>query len=106
MHSVDWDYHDDLGLINHTSFLLNYLSNIIDGAQSYSDWINGDLYEHTDEHFGICAFPGMSSLILSHMYKTYNDAIILQKHSEHILLCNHIMSTLLPHSPFRPVIIG
>jgi hypothetical protein len=28
--------------------------------QSYSDWINGDLYEQTDEHFGICAFPGVS----------------------------------------------
>ena len=60
MHGVDWDYHYQLGLINCTSFLLNYLSDIIDGAQSYFDWISGDLYERTDEHFGICAFPCVS----------------------------------------------
>jgi hypothetical protein len=69
MHGVDWDYHHHLGLINRTSFLLNYLSDIIDGAQSYSDWINGDLYERTDEHFGICEFPGMC-LILINPYAT------------------------------------
>ena len=28
MHGVDWDYHHNLGLINHTSFLLNYLSRV------------------------------------------------------------------------------
>ena len=59
MYGVDWDYHHDLSLINRTSFLLNYLSDIIDGAQSYSDWINGDLYERTNEQFGICKFPGI-----------------------------------------------
>ena len=59
MHGVDWDYHYQLGLINCTSFLLNYLSDIIDGAQSYSDSISGHLYEWTEENFGICAFPGV-----------------------------------------------
>lgn len=37
---------------------LNYLSDYLDGALAYSDWINGDLYEQTSEKFGICAFPG------------------------------------------------
>ena len=73
MHGVDWDYHHQLGLINHTSFLLNYLSDIIDGAQSYFDWILGDLYEQTDEHFGICAFPGVSFIPTDlHTPLTYN----------------------------------
>lgn len=44
-------------MINRTAFLLNYLSDKIDGAQSYSHWINGDLYETTTEQFGICQFP-------------------------------------------------
>ncbi len=56
--SVDWNYHHDLGLINRTSFLLNYLSDTVKGASSYSDWINGDLYERTVEQFGVCLFPG------------------------------------------------
>lgn len=60
LYGVDWDYHHCLSLINRTSFLLNYLSDIVDGAQSYADWINGDLYERTEEHFGICTLPGMS----------------------------------------------
>ena len=64
MHGVDWDYHHQLGLINCTSFLLNYLSDIIDGAQSYSDWVNGDPYEGTDEHFGICAFPSRRLILI------------------------------------------
>lgn len=59
MYGVDWDYHHDLALINRTSFLLNYLSDVVDGARSYADWINGDLYERTDEQFGICKFPGI-----------------------------------------------
>ncbi|KAJ6558917.1 hypothetical protein B0H10DRAFT_1967203 [Mycena sp. CBHHK59/15] len=54
---VNWDYHHDLALINRTSFLLNYLSDIVDGADSYADWINGDLYERTTEKFGVCPFP-------------------------------------------------
>ncbi|KAF8958387.1 hypothetical protein BDZ97DRAFT_2047280 [Flammula alnicola] len=54
---VDWDYHHDLGLINRTSFLLNYLSDVVDGSTSYAEWINGDLYERTEEQFGICIFP-------------------------------------------------
>ncbi|KAJ7588232.1 hypothetical protein C8J56DRAFT_1080162 [Mycena floridula] len=55
--NVDWEYHHNLGLINRTSFLLNYLSDIIDGASSYLDWTNGDLYERTNETFGICSIP-------------------------------------------------
>ena len=55
---VEWDYHHNLGMINHTSFLLNYLSDVLDGAKSYSEWMNGDLYERTTEQFGICEFPG------------------------------------------------
>jgi len=61
---VDWIYYHFLGLINHTSFLLNYLSDVLDGAQSYSDWINGDLYEKANEKFGICTFPSVLSLLL------------------------------------------
>ncbi|KZT31665.1 hypothetical protein SISSUDRAFT_1067573 [Sistotremastrum suecicum HHB10207 ss-3] len=57
IYNADWEYHHNLGLINRTSFLLNYLSDFIDGAQSYSDWCNGDLYETSPETFGICAFP-------------------------------------------------
>ena len=56
---VDWEYHHNIGLINRISFLLNYLSDTLNGARSYSDWINGDLYEKTDEQFGICTFPGL-----------------------------------------------
>ncbi|KAJ7867866.1 hypothetical protein B0H13DRAFT_1897403 [Mycena leptocephala] len=37
---VDWEYYHDLALINRTSFLLNYLSDIIDGADSYADWMD------------------------------------------------------------------
>ncbi|KAK0216019.1 hypothetical protein IW262DRAFT_1464506 [Armillaria fumosa] len=48
---VNWDYHHDLGLINQTSFLLNYLSDFVNGAKSYADWLNGDLYERTEELF-------------------------------------------------------
>lgn len=58
IYNADWEYHHHIGIINRTSFLLNYLSDWIDGAQSYSDWCNGDLYEQTTETFGICAFPG------------------------------------------------
>ncbi|KAF8225614.1 hypothetical protein L208DRAFT_1380566 [Tricholoma matsutake] len=54
---VNWDYHHNVGLINCTSFLLNYMSDILDGAHEYGDWINGDLYEKMTERFGICTFP-------------------------------------------------
>ncbi|KAJ3505980.1 hypothetical protein NLJ89_g7126 [Agrocybe chaxingu] len=54
---VKWEYHHNLGLINRVSFLLNYLSDIVPGARSYSDWVNGDLYERTKEEFGICTLP-------------------------------------------------
>ena len=56
---VDWNFHHNLGLINRTSFLLNYLSDVLDGAESYGDWLNGDLYIKTEEQFGICMFPGI-----------------------------------------------
>ena len=58
------DYYHSLGLINRTSFLLNYLSDYVDGAESYADWMNGDLYECTDELFDISTLPGMSILNL------------------------------------------
>jgi hypothetical protein len=35
------------------------MSDILDGACEYGDWINGDLYEKTTEQFGVCTFPGM-----------------------------------------------
>ncbi|KAJ7434171.1 hypothetical protein FB451DRAFT_1379978 [Mycena latifolia] len=54
---VDWEYHHDIGFINRTSFLLNYLSDIINGAESYLDWMNPDLYERTTEKFGVCPVP-------------------------------------------------
>lgn len=63
LYGVDWQYHHNLALINRTSFLLNYLSDVIDGAQSYDNWLNGDLYERTTEQFGICKFPGTSGLV-------------------------------------------
>lgn len=55
---VDWEYHHDLQMINRTSFLLNYLSGTVNGAKSYRDWLNPDLWEQTHEQFGICRFPG------------------------------------------------
>lgn len=58
---VDWEYHHNIGLLNRTSFLLNFLSDVVPGAKSYTDWINGDLYERTTERFGICHFPGSYS---------------------------------------------
>ncbi|KAK6981231.1 hypothetical protein R3P38DRAFT_3234489 [Favolaschia claudopus] len=54
---ANWDYHHSLSLINRTSFLLNYLSDIVEGASSYSHWINGDLYARTEEKFGIAPVP-------------------------------------------------
>ncbi|KAJ6631371.1 hypothetical protein B0H10DRAFT_1938265 [Mycena sp. CBHHK59/15] len=54
---VNWDYHFNLGMLNRTSFLLNYLSDVLDGASSYSNWINTDLYERTNKKFGICPVP-------------------------------------------------
>lgn len=59
MFGVDWNHHHDIGLINRISVLMNHLSDAHGGADSYADWINGDLYEQTSESFGICAFPGM-----------------------------------------------
>jgi hypothetical protein len=70
LYGVDWDYHHCLSLINRTSFLLNYLSDIVGGAQSYADWINGDLYERTEEHFGICVLPGMFGTFFIMLYLT------------------------------------
>jgi hypothetical protein len=62
-HGVDWNYHHCLHLINRTSFLLNYLSDVVEGARSYSCWVNGDLYEATTEQFGLCALPGKVVLL-------------------------------------------
>ncbi|KAJ2916235.1 hypothetical protein MD484_g4176, partial [Candolleomyces efflorescens] len=57
LYNVDWEYHHSIPLINRTSFLLNYLSDVVGGAQSYQDWVNGDLYEQTSEVFGISPLP-------------------------------------------------
>ncbi|KAG6888414.1 hypothetical protein C0992_008530 [Termitomyces sp. T32_za158] len=57
LYGVDWEYHHNLGLINRTAFLLNYLADVMDGASSYSQRVNGDLYEKTTEQFGICRVP-------------------------------------------------
>ena len=67
-------------MINHTSFLLNYLSNIIDGAESYADWVSGDLYEHTEEQFGICTLPGMSESVFASFITDSNTVEALQTH--------------------------
>ncbi|KAF8190775.1 hypothetical protein BJ912DRAFT_1058509 [Pholiota molesta] len=72
VYGMDWEYHHDLALINRTSFLLNYLSDVVNGARSYSDWINGDLYERTNEQFGICKFP--DSLRLQLAMETFEDS--------------------------------
>ncbi|KAJ7274859.1 hypothetical protein C8J57DRAFT_1224423 [Mycena rebaudengoi] len=58
VHNLDWNHHHSLALINRTLFLLNYLSGIVKGAESYSEWLNADLYEQTTEKFGICPVPG------------------------------------------------
>ncbi|KAK0221579.1 hypothetical protein IW262DRAFT_1459842 [Armillaria fumosa] len=81
---IDWTYHHDLALINRTSFLLNYMSDFISGAQSYAQWINGDLYERTEETFGICAFPGSLQLQLEMSpYQPNSDTSIkLNKNNE------------------------
>lgn len=55
---VDWEHHHNIGWINRTAFLLYHLSDMVDGARSYDGWIIGDIYEQTDETFGICPFPG------------------------------------------------
>ena len=78
IYGVDWDYHHCLGLINHTSFLLNYLSDIVDGAQSYADWVNGDLYECTEEQFSICTLPGMSETVFASFITDLNTVEALQ----------------------------
>ncbi|KAJ7509193.1 hypothetical protein B0H11DRAFT_2427416 [Mycena galericulata] len=69
---VDWDYHHNLALINRTSFLFNYLSDIIDGADSYAEWMNADLYERTTERFGVCPVP--ESLRIRFEMAAYDDA--------------------------------
>jgi hypothetical protein len=58
--------------------LLNYLSDIVDGAQSYADWVNGDLYERTEEKFGICTLPGMSESVLASFITDLNTVEALQ----------------------------
>ncbi|KAK4699673.1 hypothetical protein P7C70_g6585, partial [Phenoliferia sp. Uapishka_3] len=67
---VSWDYHHNLGLINRTSFLLNYLADNISGADAYKYWTNGDLYERTTETFGICKLP---ELLLNRLGMTSYD---------------------------------
>ncbi|KAJ7433194.1 hypothetical protein FB451DRAFT_1380474 [Mycena latifolia] len=68
---VDWDYHHNLAFLNHSSFLLNYLADIIDGADSYAEWMNADLYECSTEKFGVCAVP--ESLRIRLEMELYND---------------------------------
>ncbi|KAK4700876.1 hypothetical protein P7C70_g5367, partial [Phenoliferia sp. Uapishka_3] len=68
---VNWDYHHNLGFINRTAFLLNYLSEHIPGADAYRFWTNGDLYERTTETFGICKLP--TSLISRLGMRAYDD---------------------------------
>ena len=58
--------------------MLNYLSDIVDGAQSYADWVNGDLYERTEEQFGICTLPGMSESVLESFITDLNTVEALQ----------------------------
>ncbi|KAK7034460.1 hypothetical protein R3P38DRAFT_2772507 [Favolaschia claudopus] len=62
---VNWEYHHDLALINRTSFLLNYLADIVPGVESYADWLNPDLYERTTEKFGICEVPASGDVYSS-----------------------------------------
>ncbi|KAJ7865918.1 hypothetical protein B0H14DRAFT_3442725 [Mycena olivaceomarginata] len=73
---VDWDYHHSLGLINRISFLLNYLSGTVEGANSYSEWINGDLYERTNEKFGIA--PVRETLRVRLSMEPYTEAGVIQ----------------------------
>ena len=75
---VDWEYHHNLGLINRTSFLLNYLSDTLDGAKAYADWINGDLYEESSEQFGICIFPGKPLIYFLIIRSLSNNRSILR----------------------------
>ncbi|KAJ7836589.1 hypothetical protein B0H14DRAFT_2589654 [Mycena olivaceomarginata] len=65
-----WEYHHSLSLINRISFLLNYLSGIVNGAE-YSEWLNADLYETTTEKFGICPIP--ESLRLRLQMEPFNE---------------------------------
>ncbi|KAJ7814567.1 hypothetical protein B0H13DRAFT_1924776 [Mycena leptocephala] len=69
-------FHHSLGLINRISFLLNYLSGTVDGANSYSDCINGDLYERTNEKFGIAPVPETLRVRLS--MEPYTEAGAIQ----------------------------
>ncbi|KAJ2920858.1 hypothetical protein H1R20_g16236, partial [Candolleomyces eurysporus] len=72
VYNVDWEYHHSIPMINRTSFLLNYLSDRIGGAQSYRDWVNGDLYEQTEEAFGICPLP--ESLRIRYCMESHSEA--------------------------------
>ncbi|KAF5325696.1 hypothetical protein D9611_000435 [Ephemerocybe angulata] len=69
--NLDYDYHHDLQMINRTSFLLMYLSDMTGGTKSYRDWICGDLYEGTKEKFGVCPFP--ESLRIRYKMEPYSN---------------------------------
>ncbi|PBK83312.1 hypothetical protein ARMGADRAFT_1089425 [Armillaria gallica] len=79
---IDWTYHHNLALINQTSFLLNYMSDFIGGAQSYAEWINGDLYERTEETFGICTFPESLQLRLEMSPYKLDSSLKLNENNE------------------------
>jgi hypothetical protein len=87
-------------MINRTSFLLNYLSDVVDGAKSYSEWMNGDLYERTTEQFGICKFPG------EYLSETYHKHPQVQTNNR--IPANKISYGDLQHKPSNstPMMIG
>jgi hypothetical protein len=74
---VDWNFHHNLGHINRTSFLLNYLSDVLNGAESYGDWLNGDLYVKTEEQFGICMFPGIYFSTSRFLLESLSDIMLI-----------------------------
>ena len=64
--------------------MLNYLSDCLEGARAYSDWVNGDLYELTSEQFGICIFPGKFQIFPQLLFKSTHSCNIIEP------LCMHL----------------
>ncbi|KAJ3508637.1 hypothetical protein NMY22_g16549 [Coprinellus aureogranulatus] len=72
----DWDFHHNFGMINRTAFLARVLSDVMPGAELFEDWVIGDLYEKTEERFGICPFP--ESLRIEYCMEPYTESTRLK----------------------------
>ena len=101
VHGVGWKYHHSLGLINCTSFLVNCLSDVIVGAQSYADWIYGDLMNTLRSVLTITWYLHMSDALQTCLaMQPYNEqtaALFFVSHGDDWLCHKH--SLALPAIP-------